>query len=68
MMDIVIGNIGGANVPPMAQIKRTGALQCRRAKIEVGFAVPIGVLEIMLKEDHEDTQNSGNSDGARKHI
>jgi hypothetical protein len=54
MVDVVIGDVAGPEVPPPAEIERRRALQRRARRVEVGFAVPPGVFEIVLQVDEED--------------
>jgi hypothetical protein len=54
MVDVVIGDISGAQVPPPAEVQRRRALKRRARRVEVGLAVPPGVFEIVLQVDEED--------------
>jgi hypothetical protein len=65
MVDVVIGDIAGAEIPPPAEIERRRPLQRRARRVEVGFAVPPGVLEIVLQVDEEDADAARGEDRAR---
>ena len=48
MVQIVIGDVAGADVPPMAQLKGAGPLKRGFLKLVVGFAIPVGIFKIVF--------------------